>query len=144
MACQTTTATATNKPMTRSRIRSKQRLVTACRTIWSRSFGVVLVALALLLWRPQQFAHDPAQVGRTRIAILVYMVVVAVFARVRVQHVARRELFAHYLRRSCCSSIWGRRPPQRLAPRIACPTGTRPRAEGLLYAMVAGDHHLAA
>jgi hypothetical protein len=101
-------------------------------------FGVVLVALAVLLWRPQQFARDPAQVGRTRVAILAYMVVVAVFA-VSAYNMWRGEnSFAHFLPAILLFVAFGVVALHNGWRRDRVPGWYSTSCRWLLYAMVAG------
>jgi hypothetical protein len=60
-------------------------------------FGVVLLALLFLLWRPHQFARDPQNVTMTRLAILAYIVVVGVFAISAYNKWRGENSFAHFL-----------------------------------------------
>jgi hypothetical protein len=101
-------------------------------------FGVVLVALAFLSWRPQQFARDPARVGRTRVAILVYMVVVVVFA-VSAYNMWRGEnSFAHYLPAILLFVAFGIVALHNGWRRDHVPDWYSTSCKWLLYAMVAG------
>ena len=123
IACQTPTATVTRDGL-------QNNLVAY--------FGVVLVALALLLWRPQQFARDPGQVGRTRIAIVSYMVVVAVFA-VSAYNVWRgSNSFAHYLSAILLFVAFGIVALHNGWRRDRVPHWYSTSCKALLFAMIAG------
>jgi hypothetical protein len=101
-------------------------------------FGVVLVALALLLWRPHQFARNPASVTLTRLAILSYMVVVAVFAISAYNAWRGENSFAHFLSATLMFVAFGIVALHNGWRRDHVPDWYSTSCKWLLYAMVAG------